>query len=177
MTALAAALFSAALALVGKIGFDIWARHRERRGIAGALAGEIGAYVKSIKPSETAKNLLTVANLDRETRCRRLAATFGSLPNTHPIFDKVAGNLGVLPVHAVCQISEFYNFVTGYRLQLTALSSDKFLNTDDVYQFNMLNVLANLIKQHAEPTHELINDLEKISTQCFVKTLRFRCTK
>jgi hypothetical protein len=167
MTALAAALFSAALALFGKIGFDIWARHRERCGIAGALAGEIGAYIKSIKPSETAKNLLTVANLDRETRCRRLAATFGSLPNTHPIFDKVAGNLGVLPVHAVRQISEFYNFVTGYRLLLTNLSSDKFLESDDDHQFNMLKILAKGIEEQVEPINKLVNDPEKnINTMC-----------
>ena len=112
MLALTTALFTAALALLGKIGFDLWGRQRDRRGLAGALAGEIGAYLDLLNGDTLSAAYRQIAALDRDLRVGRLRS-LPALPTTHPVFDKVAEKLGTLPHAAAYGVSRFYNVVTG----------------------------------------------------------------
>jgi len=66
--AFANALLVAALALLGKIAYDAWVRFDQRRGVAGALTGEIGAYVAIILEMDLDATLLAWVNIPAEKR-------------------------------------------------------------------------------------------------------------
>ena len=53
----------AALALSGKVAYDAWVRFDQRRGVAGAFVGEIGAYVEIILGMNVEANLTAWTNI------------------------------------------------------------------------------------------------------------------
>ena len=164
MVPLAAALFTAALALFGKVLFDLWSTYRERRGIAGALAGEIRAYVDLLNPAMSSAAYRRLASLDRETRLRCLRA-FPALPTNHPAFDKLAEKIGLLPQRAAYGVSRIYNVVTGMRLLLSSMSFQGFLDADDSYQRGRIIFVADSMEREIEAARDLIQELECISRQ------------
>lgn len=164
MFALTTAFIAATLALLGKIGFDVWGRHRERRGIAGALAGEIGAYVDLLNPETTPAAYRAVAALDRNQRLERLRG-FPPLPTSHPVFDKVADKIGVLPYQAAYGISRVYNVITGMRLALASMSAAGFLEACDEVQQGRLFFVAEAIEQEGKTARDVVTLLKKVSQQ------------
>jgi hypothetical protein len=164
MESLATAFFIAALALVGKVLFDEWNRQHERRSIAGGLAGEISAYLSFFERRDAAAAYRKIAALPREDRRRRLAA-FPQLPSGHPVFDTVAGKLGMLSAAHAHDVSRIYNIVTGMRLLLTNLSSPKFLDADDEYQKAMLENIAATIDQEVPTARSLVTALEEVARE------------
>lgn len=95
ITALIVALAVAALGLFGNIFLDRWKHHQERRTIAAAIAGELGAYLDLIRADETPSNFRKIATLDLDTRQKRLR-TLHHPPTGHPVFEKVADKIGGL---------------------------------------------------------------------------------
>ena len=171
MFALAAALFTAALALLGKIVVDVWTRYGERRGIAGALAGEISAYVDFLKPDTMPSAFRDLAAFGREQRLDWFR-TYPPLPTSHPVFDKVADKIGILPFRAARGITRTYNFVTGVRLLLSSMSTPGFLEASDVFQQARLTVVANAIEHEGPAARELIDLLHRIARQSFWSYVR-----
>lgn len=127
MNGFGGALAVAGLALMGKVLYDFWTRFEERRSIAAALAGEIGAHIGIILPADLPGAYRRIATLDRETRVKALRA-MPATPTSHPVFDKVAHKIGLLSADEAREISAFYNMVTGFRIHASNLSSDKFLD-------------------------------------------------
>ena len=164
MTALAAAFFTAALALVGKIIFDIWSRHRKKRGIAASLAGEIGAYVELLQPEMLVSNFRKIAEMEYSHRGRQLAA-FGSPPSSHPVFDKVADKIGLLSTSLARDISKFYNVVTGIRLLISNMSSDGFKSLSDDVQVSMIEEVIKMIEKHIIPATTMVDQLDRTARQ------------
>lgn len=164
MLTLATALFTAALALTGKVLFDLWGRCRERRGLAAALAGEIGAYVDLLDPPATAANYRAMGTLDREKR-RACLRAIPTLPTTHPVFDKVADRLGLLPYAEAFGVSRIYNAVTGLRLVLAGMSSEPFLEADDDLQRNRIEFVAAALEREGRFARDLVRRLRCISGQ------------
>lgn len=161
MEAIAWAIFSAALALVGKLGFDMWVRRADRRSMAAALAGEIGGYIRNLKPAETASNLRQIAALSREERQANLAA-LPVLPTGHPAYDKLADKIGLLPPELTQAVSGFYNAVTGLRLLGNHLSSKPFLEASDKFQMEYISSIAKGIDDYIAPAQRTVIHLEKI---------------
>src|ERR1700722_9958925 len=114
------------MAIVGKMAFDEYDRYRLRRGVAAGLAGEIRAYIELLQPATLAANLRRLASFPRPDRLAGLSA-FGPLPNSHPVFDRVADRIGLLSVDIALQISKFYNVVTGFRLLASGVSTERFM--------------------------------------------------
>ena len=161
MDSLAAAIFTAAIALLAKIAFDLWNRHHERRAIAGALAGEIGAYL-SFFDQDAATNYRKIAALPVADR-RHVLSGFPPLPSGHPVFDKVAGRLGLLSTSQAREVSRIYNIVTGTRLVITNFSSEKFVQAPDNYQRGMLEFIAKTIDTELPRARLLVTDLDNAS--------------
>jgi hypothetical protein len=164
------AFLVAALALVGKIVFDLWERHHQRGSIAAALAGEIGAYVKLLDPPNTVAAYRTIATFDHATRRRRLRSMLKT-PTGHPVFDKVADKIGLLPAAEALDISAIYNVVTGMRIFMSSLSSDEFANADDEVQVAILGKIADTIEQYHPFALDLVERLKRISAQRFLCSL------
>jgi hypothetical protein len=164
--ALASAIGVAALALLAKVLYDVWNHWLERRGVASALAGEIGAYITLLKPETMIDALRTIATMARKDR-QNLLRSFGELADTHPVFDKIAHKIGLLPPRETLEISAFYNIVTGFRIQMTGLSSERFLEATDGYQVAILKDLAQTLEEQAPKTHELVARLLLIAGETF----------
>jgi hypothetical protein len=178
MVPLATAFFTATLALLGNIFVSVLGRHRERRSIAAALAGEIGAYIRHINPSTTVESYRKVAAFDHAMRRRRLNSMPQRLPDNHPVFDKVADKIGLLPVAEAEDVSSLYNVITGMRLMIAGLSSEEIANADDEVQIAYLNSIAETIKRNHQPALDLIERLKGIANQslCPAATLLWsRC--
>lgn len=141
-TALVSALWVAALALTGNLVYAIWNRWQDKRGLAGALAGEIGAYTMLLTPAATANGLRALAVMDEDTRRQRLRM-FGTLPDPHPVFDKVADKLALLPGEDAREVSAFYNWVTGMRLMQIRFGSDAFIGQPNNIQVQLLAFIAD----------------------------------
>jgi len=155
---ISAALYTAALALFGKIGFDAWTRSRERRSITAGLAGEIGAYLELLNPQQHGQNLRTWAAADPAIRAAMLKA-IPSLPTNHPVFDAVAGKLGHLTPEQAKGVSRIYNVVTGMRLLMAGMSSDAFAALPENLQTFNLEYIAKSIEDEEPRTKRLIADL------------------
>jgi hypothetical protein len=162
MESLATALFVAALALLGKVSFDAWNRHHERRTIAAALAGEIAAYISPFEREPAAESFRKIAELPTAIRQQRMAG-FPVPPSGHPVFDKVAGRIGLLSASHARDVSRFYNAVTAFRIFITNLSSEKFLKADDDYQKAMLQRIAATIETQLPLAQALVKSLEEVS--------------
>ncbi len=158
MESISAALYTAALALFGKVAFDAWTRSRERRTIAAGLAGEIGAYLDLLNPQQHGQNLRTWAAADPEIRAAMLKA-IPPLPTNHPIFDAVAGKIGHLTPDQAKGVSRIYNVVTGMRLLMAGMSSDAFAALPENIQSFQLEYIAKLIEDEELRTKRLIADL------------------
>ena len=117
--AIAGSIGAASLTVIVKIGFDVWSkssqRRADRRAIAAALAGEIGGYLVALNPEVAGPRYRSLAALDRPSRIRKLAA-FPPLPTGHPVYDKLADKVGLLPPDLTREISRLYNVVTGIRV-------------------------------------------------------------
>lgn len=169
MLALTVAFFTAAFALVGKIISDRWERHRQLCGIATALADEIGAYMKQLDPPTTVASFRMIAAMDHETRRRRLRSMLKP-PSGHPVFDKVADRIGLLPVTAAENVSSIYNVVTGLRIAVSSLSSSEVTEADDEVQIAILNRIADGLEQNHLPAQNLVRQLGEISQQSFLSS-------
>lgn len=155
------AVFTAALALLGKVVFDAWSRGRERRAIAAALAGEIAGYLHNLRPEHTAANLRALAAMPAEAR-RAALAMFPQLPSGHPVFDKSLDRLGLLEPGVVRDVSAFYNAITGMRLLCAHVGSERFAKADDALQANFLCAMAAGIEEHVTPARATATSLEAI---------------
>jgi hypothetical protein len=161
-----AAVLAVGGAIISKVVYDLWSRWREKRGIAAAIAGELGAYIAFLKMGKPSAHFRTMATMDSAMRVRVLRA-FPPLPTSHPVFDKVADKIGLLPPDDARAISRAYNAVTGFRLHLTNLSSDRFLAADDAVQAETLKVLATMLEDEVKRAKSLIDRLLRIATTGF----------
>jgi hypothetical protein len=164
MEPLAAAVFTAALALAAKVSFDIWERHYLRRSVSAALAGEISAYMEMLDPPTTTANFRAMATLDPATRRVRLRA-MPKPPAGHPVFDKLADRIGLLPAAEAREVSVLYNLVTGLRTTLSALSTQEMADADDAMQIALVNFMANALDRYHPRALKLVERLEGISGQ------------
>jgi hypothetical protein len=166
MLAFTTALFTATIALLGKLVFDAWDRYRQRQGIAASVAGEMRAYMELLEPQKMASHIRLLLTLPRETRLVALSA-FGPLPQTHPVFDKVADKIGLLSIDIALEISKFYNVVTGMRLLASGLSTERFMNLPDNMQTAQLGFCLSALEKHFPAGAKLADRLEVIARQSF----------
>jgi hypothetical protein len=171
MVALTTAFFTAALALIGNIVLSFWRLDQDRRGVAAALAGEIGAYMRLLDPPTFAVDLRQMAASDRARRQRVLR----SLPATqlgHPVFDKVADKIGLLPVAAAEDVSDIYNTIIGTLAIMSHLSTNAFIDADDEIQGIQLRGLADRIERETRDARDLLERLTLISRRGWRERLR-----
>lgn len=168
MLALTVALLTAALAVGSKILSDHWTLHQQTRGVAAALAGEIGAYLQLLNLPTTVPAYRTIAALHGDDRRKCLRLIFKP-PIGHPVFDKIADKLGLLPIAEARDVSQIYNVVTGMRIFLAGFSSKEFLEADDEYQVGFINHVADEIEKYHPIAEALIVRLTKVSDR------KFRC--
>jgi hypothetical protein len=171
MIALTVALLAASLALFGNILFGLWNRFNERRSIAAALAGEIGAYIKLLDSPVSVQSYRKLAETDSEVRVRLLRA-FPKVPSGHPVFDKVADKIGLLPAEDALDVSAIYNVVSGMRLLIVNLSSEQFATADAAMQSAMLITIADSIEKYSQSSELLVQRLIIISRERFSRFLR-----
>ena len=139
-----------------------------------ALAGEIRTYVDFLNPPDRRAlapgaspgmwdNMRQIASIkDRATRVISLGA-LGKLPNTHPVFDKVADKLGYLGTDDATAASRFYNVITGMRLQWANLSSPGFLAASDDHHAATLRVFANMLENEVRAGRALSDRLTALA--------------
>jgi hypothetical protein len=158
------ALWVAALGLFGKILYDFWNRQHERRNVAAALAGELGAYLSLIEPTPLADIYRKLAAAPFDERRRRLAS-LAAPPTGHPVFDKLAGKLGLLSAAHARSVSRVYNVVTGMRQLQAHLPSPRFIESGDDIQRSLLQYLAAGLEQYLPEARALVTELEAVSRQ------------
>jgi hypothetical protein len=124
------------------------------------------AYIELLGPEKIVSHVREIAGLPRPDRLTRLSA-FGPLPNSHPVFDKVADRIGLLSIDVALQISKFYNVVTGFRLPASGASTDRFMNLPDGVQISQLEFVAAGIEKYILGGVTLTNQLKAIARQSF----------
>ena len=68
-------------------------------------------------------------------------------------------------------MSRFYNVVTGFRILIAHLSSEKFFKADDTYQKAFLERIATSIEKELPLAHALVKSLEEVSRDRSWKSL------
>lgn len=162
--ALATALFTATIALLGKMGFDSWARYRNRQGIAASLAGEIEMYLSFIARPDVAATLRLICDAGPEQRQNALRG-FGRLPDSHPVFDKVADQVGLLSIELAYDISRLYNVVTGVRLLMSDLSTERVIGLQDAQQVALVRQIIGVIEEYSPIGRTVALRLKQIAHQ------------
>jgi len=163
------ALLVAALAVVGKVAYDAWVRFDQRRGVAGAFVGEIGAYVEIILEMDLETNLAAWTNLPTEARGVILRA-LPPLPTGHPVFDKIADKLMLLPPQQSIGISRFYNAVTSMRLLMVNMRSPEFIALDpDMQNVNFRMVAAMVGREFRSARDKLLPALQALADETVLK--------
>jgi len=165
------ALLTAALTVVGKMANDIWAQYRERKAIAAALRGEVGAYLRPFEGTAVDGGLRALAELDRDSRARRLRGLH-PLPTGHPGFSKIADKIALLPPAVAVDVSSFYNYVDSMRLMFMNLSSEGFLEAADEIQVALIHQVARGYSNHVPVAQSLLRKLKAISGESFWQFLR-----
>lgn len=94
-------------------------------------------------------------------------SAFGPLPQTHPVFDKVADKIGLLSIDIALEISKFYNVVTGLRLLASGFSTERFMNLPDKMQTGQLEFCLAALDRHFPAGAVLADRLEVISRENF----------
>lgn len=166
MHALAAAIFTAALALLGKVSLDFWNQYRERRALAAALAGEIASLVFGYDVPTVAAAWRRIAAADQKERSSHFAG-LQSTPTNYPIFDRLSDRLGLLPVSYIQAISVFYQININLRIVHNNLSNPSFLSSATSMQFSKCNWMAGSVEVFTPLGKELSIGLNKISQESF----------
>jgi hypothetical protein len=172
MDAFAAAIGTAALALLSKVFYDFWSRWREQRGIAAALAGELRAHLSFVKP-DMPEHFRQTTKVERSVRMSR----FRALPKPtagFPVFDKIADKIGLLTPQEAAGVSAMYSLITAFRTHTGNLSSESFLASDDAYHTVILTILADMIDDNLPKAKELLEQLDKTANQGFLEFLAFQ---
>jgi hypothetical protein len=165
------AILVAALALVGKVAYDAWVRFDQRRGVAGALVGEIGAYVEIILEMDLDANLLAWVNIQPEKREGILRA-MAPFPIGHPVFDKIADKLMFLPPEQSIGISRFYNAVTSMRLLMTNMRSAEFIALQPEVQNANFRIVATLVgREFRSARDRLLPALRSLADETVAKSV------
>jgi hypothetical protein len=63
MGAAITAIVTALLAFLANLGHDVWAAHEARKTVAAAPAGELGAYLRLLRPEAAIENLREFAQM------------------------------------------------------------------------------------------------------------------
>ena len=174
MDALATALFTITLALLGKIGFDLWDRYRDRRGIAGAIGGELAAYLDLLNRPDIWADYKAATHLDRVSKIAKFKAT-PRLPIAFPVFEKLADRLGLLPNSAAVEISRSYIMLSCLCNLNKSISDKSFIESDEEFQNNRLNYIADLMMMEVARSLSLVQFLREVSKQGFMCWI-FRCS-
>jgi hypothetical protein len=175
--ALANALLVAALALLGKIAYDAWVRFDQRRGVAGALAGEIGAYVEIILEMDLDVTLFAWVNIPAEKREGILKA-MPPLPIGHPVFDKITDKLMLLPPEQSISISRFYNAVTSMRLLMMNMRSSEFVALQPEVQNANFRILATIVgREFRSARNKLLPALHALAGDTVLKATQRKARK
>ena len=160
------AFLAGALAIFGAIAADWWKRCHERRAVAAAISGELGAYLELIEPTKTPVALRKLIEFPSEIRTLRLRA-LNKVPTNHPVFDDLSGKIGLLSPDLAREISKIYNVVTGFRLIFMSLSTEEFLAADKNFQDSQFERLASTIETHIASAVSVIAKLDRIATKRF----------
>jgi hypothetical protein len=166
MVALTTALFTTALAAIGYVLQILWQRDQNCRGIAAALAGEIGAYMRLRNPAVRPAFLREIAKYDYDKRRQYLRAVPRSSEG-HPVFDKVADKIGLLPAAVAEDVSAIYTAITVMRSAFSYLA-----DIDDKDQSDFLVSLATRIEEGIPDAHHLVTRLQRISRRHWRARLR-----
>ena len=175
MLAFSVAFAVAAFALFGNIALHLWRRHWDRRGLASAVAGELGAYLDLIQPKQTIENFRKLASADAQDRARVLPSLLKP-PQGHPVFDKMADKIGLLHPIDTKAISEIYNVVTGFRILVSSFSTPEFIAAPTNAQNLRFNQAADIIEKYAPRGRALIQRLDTIADESISDFLRVSFT-
>jgi hypothetical protein len=167
MWAISTAIVVGVIGFLTKLAFDVRAEHEGRRALAAALAGELGAYLRLLRPEQTMANFEMLAKFSAEQRAAGLDA-FPSFPTGHPVFDRVADKIGSLPPNAARGVSEAYNVITSMRLFVTSFASDRFRALPNEAQQKIVLTVLVLFREELEPMRITIRTLDSISRERFL---------
>jgi hypothetical protein len=174
MSAVVVAIIAGLVAFLTKLGLDELTEHRARSAVAAALSGELGAYLRLIRPEQTIENIKTIAATPYDARIVALRGAFLSLPTGHPVFDRVADKIGTLSPEAARGVSEAYNITTSARLWLGSLSSESFLAAPDNVQVIQITAMVGVFGGEVGGMRQTIDLLDHISRERFIDRLRTR---
>jgi len=170
MIPLTVAIISGLIAFLAKFAFDIRAEYQARRGLAAALAGELGSYVRMMRFDAVVVGLRQLTRASHERRLSFLQA-FPTVPFDHPVYGKAADKIGSLTPEAARGISEAYSVITAYRLQVAQLGSQAVIESGPEVQIRRINALARLVSKEIGGIRNTIAILDSISTQSMTSYL------
>ncbi len=128
--------------------------------MAAALAGEIGAYLELSNARQLPETYRKMA------KSVDAVASRGATPDPptgHPVFDAVAGDLGLLTTDLAKRVSEFYNVVSVWRSFMRQLKSPEFNAMPAELRVRIINNFADLFEPKIDDFFKLLADLEKFS--------------
>jgi hypothetical protein len=134
----------------------------QRRAIAGALLGEMEAYIKLLGIESSRKNFIDLASHADDKDLLLRLASFPKLPTGHPVFDRCADQLGVLPGDLPREISKLYNIVTSFRAMMSHLSDPGVLMAPIEIPRKLLQQLVMALDAGQEIADAVLPELQKI---------------
>jgi hypothetical protein len=121
-TAIIAAAVGATAAIMSGLGVEAYKRHRDRKGIASAIAGEIsGIIMMTAKRRHVERFQGALERLDRNEPVV-IPGILGVEPKLDPVVEKNLDKLGALGGDLPERIAHFYQFLMGIRQDLFAMS-------------------------------------------------------
>jgi hypothetical protein len=120
---LLSALVGAATAVLAGIPLEHYKRHRDRRGTAAVIAGEIAALLHVTERGNTIENFRTIQKALEAGKDVPIPEVYTVEPTYGPIFEKLIDKLGLLPVDVAERVVQFYGYLIGIRAVLKNLFS------------------------------------------------------
>ena len=173
MAGLVGALIGAIAVFGSGILVEGYERHRDRQGIASALAGEIaGALYMSHRRKYAEyfeKIVLPQLTLGQNVVVPKMVSVEGflRLEDAFPVIGKYLDKLGLLPISLPERIVKFYQFVLGIRLDIQRLAAGEF-DADLARKAGIIKEDLDLWKETVILGDQLVSDLRKVARSRFI---------
>lgn len=163
------AFIGAAAVIFGGFLVEAYRRHRDRQGIASALAGEMAGILHMTEKRKYCQYFETVLRLLNAGQNVSIPKIIGGSDNNFvtmfPVMDRYLDKLGLLPGTLPERIVRFYHFVGGIRLDMDRLATNEF---DAPGKASLIREDLDLWKETSSLGEQLVRELRDVAAKTFL---------
>jgi hypothetical protein len=166
MTALMAFLGAILGAILSGVGLESYKRHRDRQGVASALAGEIFAILQMSEKRNYVQWATQLVQQLEAGEAVKIPDVVAKPIELDPVAAKHVDKIGLLGGNLPEKIATFYHYVMGIRLDLSNLADGKF-DYNHTQKANLIKEDLALWAETVALGNGLLSDLHKLAAEAW----------